>query len=108
MRGSCWRTAPPNTATDLCGDHGEVAHELGIDHSGASWMVSEASRLGHLFPEAAADDARRATLTMTEDGLDIFAAVHAYQDDVFAQLTAGWSAQDATCFATNLRRLADQ
>jgi hypothetical protein len=36
------------------------------------------------------------------------AAAHAYQDDVFAQLTAGWPAKDAARFATYLRRLADQ
>ena len=36
------------------------------------------------------------------------AAAHAYQDDVFGQLTAGRSVEDATRFATYLRRLADQ
>jgi DNA-binding MarR family transcriptional regulator len=86
----------------------DVAHELGVDHSGASRMVSEASRHGYVVREAAADDARRATLTPTKDGLDVLAAAHAYQDDVFGQLTAGWSVKDAARFATYLRRLADQ
>ena len=86
----------------------DVAHELGVDHSGASRMVSEASRQGYLVREAAADDARRATLTLTKDGLDVLAAAQAYQDDVFGQLTAGWSVKDAARFATYLRRLADQ
>jgi len=86
----------------------DVAHELGIDHSGASRMVSEASRHGYLVREAAGDDARRATLTPTKDGVDVLAAAHAYQDDVFEELTAGWPAKDAARFATYLRRLADQ
>jgi len=85
-----------------------VAYELGIDHSGASRMVSEASRHGYVVRRAAADDARRATLTLTNAGLDVLAAAHAYQDDVFAQLTAGWPARDVARFATYLRRLADQ
>jgi DNA-binding MarR family transcriptional regulator len=84
----------------------DVAHELGIDHSGASRMVSEATRHGYLVREAAADDGRRATLTLTQDGHDVLAAAHTYQDEVFAQLTAGWSAKDAARFATYLRRLA--
>lgn len=86
----------------------DVAHELGIDHSGASRMVSEASRHGYLVRETAGDDARRATLTPTKDGIGVLAAAHAYQDDVFAQLTAGWPAKDAARFAGYLRRLADQ
>jgi DNA-binding MarR family transcriptional regulator len=86
----------------------DVAHELGIDHSGASRMVAEASRHGYLVREAAPDDARRATLTLTKDGLEVLAAAHDYQDGVFAELTAGWSAKDAARFATYLRRLADQ
>ncbi|HJT93347.1 MAG TPA: MarR family winged helix-turn-helix transcriptional regulator [Mycobacterium sp.] len=86
----------------------DVAHELGIDHSGASRMVAEASRNGYLVREAAPDDARRATLALTKDGLEVLAAAHDYQDGVFAELTAGWPAKDAARFATYLRRLADQ
>src|SRR5437763_768335 len=54
-------------AVDAAARHGEVsvtdvAHQLGLDRSGASRMVGAAVDHGHLTRTPSADDARRATL----------------------------------------------
>jgi DNA-binding MarR family transcriptional regulator len=84
----------------------DVAAELGIDRSGASRMVSDAARGGYVAKEAAPTDARRASLTITELGADLLAAAHAWQDEAFGQLVAGWPRRDAVRLAGYVRRLA--
>ncbi|MCP2165206.1 MarR family winged helix-turn-helix transcriptional regulator [Goodfellowiella coeruleoviolacea] len=84
----------------------EVAHQLGVDRSVASRMVAEAVNAGHVRRDASARDARRASLSLTGSGQALLHASHAYQEEVFAQLVAGWSGADQRRFAGYLRRLA--
>jgi DNA-binding MarR family transcriptional regulator len=87
---------------------GDVAGELGIDRSGASRMVADAVEGGYVAKSAAPTDGRRAVLTVTDRGTDLLAAAHAWQQQVFADLVAGWSRRDATRFAGYVHRLADE
>ncbi|MFI9597733.1 MarR family winged helix-turn-helix transcriptional regulator [Nonomuraea sp. NPDC052265] len=84
----------------------DVAHELGLDRSGASRMISEAVKHGYVTREASEQDARRAMLMVTPAGADILTGAHAFQAEVFARLTASWRPEDAACLAEHLRRLA--
>jgi DNA-binding MarR family transcriptional regulator len=84
----------------------DVAHELGLDRSGASRMISEAVKHGYVTREASEQDARRAMLMVTPAGADILTGAHAYQEEIFARLTASWSPEDAASLADDLRRLA--
>ncbi|MYV97377.1 MarR family winged helix-turn-helix transcriptional regulator [Streptomyces sp. SID3343] len=93
--------------------HGEVsvtdvAHELGLDRSGASRMIGTAVDHGYLTRTASTKDARRATLTVTPTGADVLTAAHAFQEEVFARLTATWDLDESAAFARGLRRLADE
>lgn len=84
----------------------DVALELGIDHSGASRMITEATSHGFVARETSAGDARRATLSVTETGADLLTEAHAWQQETFERLVSRWSVEDATKLATYLRRLA--
>mgnify|MGYP003777026827 CR=1 FL=1 len=86
----------------------DVAHQLGIDRSGASRFVADAVEHGFLARDAALTDARRAALSITPAGRELLAQAHAWQERMFAELTAGWPERDAAAFAAYLRRLADE
>ncbi|MDT0322894.1 MarR family winged helix-turn-helix transcriptional regulator [Streptomyces millisiae] len=86
----------------------DVAHQLGLDRSGASRMVGAAVDHGHLTRTPSAHDARRATLALTPAGADVLTAAHAFQEEVFARLTATWEPAEAAALARALRRLADE
>jgi DNA-binding MarR family transcriptional regulator len=87
---------------------GDVAVELGLDRSNASRMLADAVAAGLVTKTVSPGDARRTELGMTDDGRSLLAAARAWQEDVFAQLVAGWPAADARRFATYLKRLAAQ
>ncbi len=86
----------------------DVAHQLGIDRSGASRFVADAVEHGYLRRTAAPSDARRALLSITPAGRELLDAAHAWQDRVFGELTADWPAAEAEAFARHLRRLAGE
>lgn len=86
----------------------DVAHQLGIDQSGASRFVNHTIGDGHLERGASAVDRRRKALTITATGRELLAAAHRWQDEVFADLTADWDPADARQFAGHLQRLAAQ
>lgn len=86
----------------------DVANHLGIDSSGASRVVANAVERGYLQRAAAASDARRAVLTVTQAGQELITGAHAWQEDVFSRLTAGWEPADAARFAGYLSRLAEE
>ncbi len=86
----------------------DVAHQLGIDQSGSSRFIGSAVNDGYLSRTASRADRRRAALTITPAGHELLANARAWQDDVFARLTADWDPADAAQFAVHLRRLADQ
>lgn len=84
----------------------DVAHQLGIDRSGASRFVADVVEHGYLHRSPSTADARRAVLTVTEAGQDLLTGSHAWQEDIYAQLISGWDHADAIRFAGYLRRLA--
>ncbi|GGO44792.1 MarR family transcriptional regulator [Streptomyces daqingensis] len=82
----------------------DVARELGIDQSGASRMVAQAVARGYLVKSRAAD-ARRRAVQVTEAGRELIDAAHAWQEQVFAELTADWSPEEVDRFTESMRRL---
>ena len=70
-----------------------VAREVGIDQSGASRLVKDAVAAGWLSMRASAADGRRREVALTEVGRDLLAHAHRWQEQVFDQLTDGWSAR---------------
>jgi DNA-binding MarR family transcriptional regulator len=75
-----------------------VAHELGMDQSGASRLVKSAVAGGYLRMRAAESDARRRHVTVTPAGLDMLDQAHAWQESVFDRLAEGWSEQQRDDF----------
>ena len=70
-----------------------VAHELGIDQSGASRLVSSAVDAGLVTMTAGRADGRRREAAVTRAGRLALRQAHAWQEKIFAELTAGWSRQ---------------
>jgi DNA-binding MarR family transcriptional regulator len=86
----------------------DVANQLGIDRSGASRFVTAAAEHGYLERRPSRVDARRAVLTLTPAGHELLAGSHAWQEQVYAELTAGWDPEDAARFAGYLQRLESE
>jgi DNA-binding MarR family transcriptional regulator len=98
-------------AVDAAGDEvsvADVAHQLGIDRSGASRFVADAVAHGYLRRGSAAADGRRAVLALTPAGRELLDGARAWQERVFGELTAHWPAADAAAFADHLQRLAGE
>ncbi|GAB3491818.1 MarR family winged helix-turn-helix transcriptional regulator [Amycolatopsis cihanbeyliensis] len=85
-----------------------VAHQLGLDHSGASRIVRDATAAGYLLRTESEQDRRRATLRLTPGGEELLAESRQWQRAVFVELTASWSEHDREQFAGYLRRLAGE
>lgn len=82
----------------------QVADELGIDQSGASRFVSQAVERGYLRKVASPTDARQRLLLVTSKGAKMLESAHDWQETVFADLTADWSAEDVRRFHDYLQR----
>lgn len=101
-------------ATDRTGESpeeatiGTVAHQLGLDHSGASRMVRDAVVAGYLIRAASEQDRRRACLRLTAEGRDLLAGSRGWQRRVFDELTSTWDQHDRQRFATYLQRLTGE
>ena len=101
-------------AVHTCGHNAEdatvgtVAHQLGLDHSGASRMVRDAVTAGFLTRTVSEHDRRRVSLRLTEAGQELLAGARQWQRRAFDDLTAAWSETDRRRFAGYLRRLADE
>lgn len=101
-------------AVDTGAAHGDevtvatVAHQLGLDHSGASRMVRDATTAGYLVKTTSPEDRRRASLRLTDEGRELLERSHDWQRRAFADLTATWSAVDRQRFAGYLLRVAAQ
>lgn len=87
---------------------GTVAHQLGLDHSGASRMVRDAVAAGYLIRAASEHDRRRSRLRLTTEGRDLLAGSRGWQRRVFDELTSTWDQQDRRQFATYLQRLTGE
>jgi DNA-binding MarR family transcriptional regulator len=83
---------------------GVVAGRLVVDPSTASRLVAEAIREGYVARGPSSIDARRSSLHLTASGAALVAAARRYQSDVFAQITADWTAEEQTSFARLLAR----
>lgn len=86
----------------------DVAHQLGIDRSGASRLVRDAADAGLLDRLTADPDRRRAAIHATPAGRELLDAALDWQRAAFVELTASWEAADRACFAGYLHRLADE
>ncbi|MEU4522991.1 MarR family winged helix-turn-helix transcriptional regulator [Amycolatopsis sp. NPDC024027] len=86
----------------------DVAHQLGIDRSVASRMVSEAAREGFVERSTSTRDARRAVLTLTDAAKEFLGASRAHQRQAFEALVDHWPEEDRERFAGYLSRLADE
>ena len=82
----------------------QIAAELGIDQSGASRMVSQAIERGYLT-KTTATDARRRLVQATAAGKELIADSHAWQDEIFADLTHDWTDAEVRQFSGLMQRL---
>jgi DNA-binding MarR family transcriptional regulator len=85
-----------------------VADEIGIDQSGASRLVKAAAEAGCLTLDAPDHDARRRHATVTPAGTALLEGAHAWQEQVFARLTEGWSPQRRRDFQRAVTDLLDR
>lgn len=84
-----------------------VAHELGIDQSGASRFIAQAVQRGYLRKAPAQQDGRQRALYVTPTGEELLRAAHAWQEAVFADLTAGWPEHEVRQLQSYLERLLE-
>lgn len=68
-----------------------IAQEVGIDQSGASRLIRSATAAGYLVMAASATDGRRREASLTSAGQSMLDQAHRWQEEVFAELTRGWS-----------------
>jgi DNA-binding MarR family transcriptional regulator len=68
-----------------------IAHDIGIDQSGASRLITSATATGYLAMAASPADGRRREASLTPAGRSMLDQAHRWQEDVFVQLTTGWS-----------------
>lgn len=68
-----------------------IAQEVGIDQSGASRLIKSATAAGYLVMAAPATDGRRREASLTSAGETMLDQAHRWQEEVFAELTRGWS-----------------
>ncbi|MET8311411.1 MarR family winged helix-turn-helix transcriptional regulator [Micromonospora sp. NPDC005173] len=85
-----------------------VAHEIGIDQSGASRLIKSATSAGYLVMEASAADGRRREASLTPAGRSTLNQAHRWQEEVFDQLAAGWSEQRRREFQQAMTDLMDR
>ncbi|MER5648384.1 MarR family winged helix-turn-helix transcriptional regulator [Streptosporangium sp. NPDC002524] len=85
-----------------------VAHEIGIDQSGASRLVKSAAEAGYLAMRASETDGRRRAATVTPSGHTLLEQAHNWQEQVFDRLTEGWSEQRRRDFQRAMTDLIDR
>ncbi|TDQ05200.1 MarR family winged helix-turn-helix transcriptional regulator [Labedaea rhizosphaerae] len=86
----------------------DVAHELGIDQSGASRFAKAAAAAGYLEVRTSREDSRRRELVVTEAGLALLDQAHAWQERVFAELTEDWTDQQRADFQKAMTQLVER
>jgi DNA-binding MarR family transcriptional regulator len=87
---------------------GEVARQLGLDHSGASRMVAAVEAAGLVERSRSFSDGRRSAVRITRTGFQLLETSRHWQQRMFDELTDGWSDRDRRQFAGYLDRLASQ
>ncbi|MGH3349403.1 MAG: MarR family winged helix-turn-helix transcriptional regulator [Nocardioides sp.] len=85
-----------------------IAHEIGIDQSGASRLTKSAAAAGYVTLAAASTDARRREATLTPAGRSMLDQAHRWQEEIFEQLAAGWSEKKRRDFQKAMTDLMDR
>jgi DNA-binding MarR family transcriptional regulator len=85
-----------------------VAHEIGIDQSGASRLVKDAVAAGYLTLQASNTDGRRRQATVTSSGHTMLEQAHAWQEQIFDRLAGSWSTQQRRDFHQAMLDLMDR
>ncbi|MER7864335.1 MarR family winged helix-turn-helix transcriptional regulator [Amycolatopsis japonica] len=85
-----------------------IAVEIGLDQSGASRLVKAAIEAGHLAMEASRSDGRRREVSLTAAGRAMLDQAHRWQEQVFDQLTDGWSEKRRSEFQRAMSDLIDR
>ena len=85
-----------------------VAHEIGVDQSGASRLVKSATEAGYLTMQASPIDGRQRQATVTSFGHALLQQAHDWQERVFDRLTEGWSEQQRRDFQQAMTDLIDR
>ncbi|MCW2690330.1 MAG: hypothetical protein JWR37_5220 [Mycobacterium sp.] len=85
-----------------------VAHEIGIDQSGASRLVKSATEAGYLTMQVLERDGRQRQGMVTSSGRRMLKQAYAWQEQVFDRLTKGWSKQQRNDFQQAMTDLVDQ
>ncbi len=70
-----------------------VAQELGIDQSGASRWITAAAERGYVELQVSTSDGRSRHAIVSSIGHEMLAHAHTWQEQVYEQLTEGWSAE---------------
>jgi len=85
-----------------------VAHEVGIDQSGASRLVKDATEAGYLTMQTAASDGRRREASVSSSGRAVLEQAQAWQEQVFDRLTRDWSDERRSDFQRAMTDLVDR
>lgn len=85
-----------------------VASEIGLDQSGTSRLIKSATEAGHLSLAVHGSDGRRREASLTPAGRTLLEQAHRWQEQVFDQLTDGWSAARRLQFQRSMRELVDR
>ncbi|GAB3735454.1 MarR family winged helix-turn-helix transcriptional regulator [Amycolatopsis oliviviridis] len=85
-----------------------IAREVGIDQSGVSRLIKAAVEAGYLSMESSRTDARRREVSLTPAGLVMLDQAHRWQEEVFYQLTVGWSERRRRDFRQAMGDLIDR
>lgn len=85
-----------------------IAREIGIDQSGASRLIRSATEGGHLTTAASAADGRQREASLTPAGRALLDQAHRWQEDVFSELTRGWSDAKRRNFQQAMTDLMDR
>ncbi|MGW4831820.1 MarR family winged helix-turn-helix transcriptional regulator [Amycolatopsis japonica] len=85
-----------------------IAVEIGLDQSGASRLVKAAIEAGQLTVEASRSDGRRREVSLTAAGRAMLDQAHCWQEQVFDQLTDGWSEKRRSEFQRAMSDLIDR
>lgn len=99
------RAVERRTTTTYVPSIGDIAVELGVEHSTASRSVDNAVKADLLRKAPAADDQRRSQLELTAGGKDVLEATSQRRLTMLAEVTAGWDQSDIDQLAHLLERL---
>ncbi|MGW4034562.1 MarR family winged helix-turn-helix transcriptional regulator [Streptomyces sp. NPDC004838] len=85
-----------------------IADEIGIDQSGASRLIKSATEASYLAMAASPADGRRREASLTPAGRAMLGQAHRWQEDIFVQLTTGWSDKKRHEFQQAMTDLVDR